>query len=762
MTDGTAGSSMTDGTAGRRIAFETRDASIRVRDRLAGVDLVLETDGPPDLKPALTEVFPFPADRAVGFKAESISLPSCAAATVREPHGELIAHLQESMDLPAGTYCFDVTGVTKSFLRVSDVSVSATGVAEDGPLTFEFGEPTRVVLGARSLHTRPEATITVPDDPEALMTAVSTLGSSIKEFSPERSWPTLRGYPPRIERGERLDVPDGLGPPDTGIRITVPPTYANVYRVAPLAYYLGATVAPRSSPALHLDTGYVEPLPADGDALERRVETLLGSWLFLDSLVRMEGYVPSDRHEYEQVGPALPFYPPNLADRSPSERLMEYLEVSPSVIEPYLPNWPTRAAVRPGPDAMPLLTHLAHVLAPIRVREVAAGWADAGWEGTAWRETDDAPVGIGLSPWRPSTDWPPAGGDPVPPGTGVLSSAAYENVLDRDRTMQGRTRLVFLTDSTDRERDFRRAMGDDAPPDGVGSWEVIAHPDERALAEVFGDSTIDLVYCDLPTDGSWVSRVDGADRVGGADRVDGMDGANAGGEAAEGVRLGGLDDAPAAVVFEGDRGGGGVRAGQRLVANGAIATVSLAGTLEANPLRTLVGLLASGTPIGAALALVDRPETTAARFVGDPSATAVATADRLAKSVVDVRSVAPDAHEVTRLGVPSIDSRVGAEVSYLAAWAGERPELIGTVRDDYPRLSTAEVLAEVPEPDSVVRLNGTVLFEADDVSEAEVVRSARRALDDEDGRSVGFGRDAGDDPDRWADVAGDRTDHRSS
>ena len=190
-------------TTTERIGFEADGETLRVRDALEGEALLLRTDRELDPQPALTELFPFPVDRAISFETGSISIPAYSAVLVRDEHGEFVAQLDEAMELPRGSYCFGVSGVMKALIRVTDVEVDATGMAGSGPVELTFDRPRTVSVGARSLHTEPEATITVPDDPAALAEAVSVLGSSIKEFSPERSWPTLRGYPPRIQRDER-------------------------------------------------------------------------------------------------------------------------------------------------------------------------------------------------------------------------------------------------------------------------------------------------------------------------------------------------------------------------------------------------------------------------------------------------------------------------------------------------------------------------------------------------------------------------------
>jgi len=80
-----------------------------------------------------------------------------------------------------------------------------------------------------------------------MMEAVSALPSALKTTSPERTWPTLRGHPPLLELGDRLEIPDAIDPPDGEISLTVPREYASVYQAAPLAFFLGATIRPGPS-----------------------------------------------------------------------------------------------------------------------------------------------------------------------------------------------------------------------------------------------------------------------------------------------------------------------------------------------------------------------------------------------------------------------------------------------------------------------------------------------------------------------------------
>ena len=590
------------------------------------------------------------------------------------------------------------------FVRAVDVSIEVTEMAGPDPVEITFDRSTTITVGGRSLHTRPEATITVPDDPEALMTAVSALGSSIAEWSPERSWPTLRGYPPRIERGDELHVPDHLSIPDTGIEIAVPPTYADIYRIAPLAYYLGAAVVPGAEPEIRLDTGYVEPLPSEGPALEERVSELLRTTLFLDSLVRTEGYVPSDRYEYEQVGPDLPFYPPKLADRSVSEQLMEYLEVDPELLEPYAPPWPTWAVLRPGPAGAELLSHLAHLVAPIRVRGSALDEKreDDGVDVNA--PTPDRPLALATSPYFPVDGGVPSPDDePLPSGVSVLSPAGYERLLSGHRPNKGDVRVAFLVDSDERADAVRRAMSEPAPPDGVGSWEVHESPNRETVVEVLTDPTVDLLYCSLPTDGSRIARADGTVEL---------------------VEFGSL---PVATVFERT---GTVAPAHRSVVAGSLGSVAIDGTLDASRIRSLVGLLASATPLALSVALTGVQAVSDVLLAGDPGVVTTISGSGIT-SAAWVRSRSPTEHDFECHHPLSTGLRIGTEAVLSLDWTPQHPALFGILTAEPGPISTTQVVEFLNEPDTSVDLNGQVVFQSDGLTESDIERFAREMLANE-------------------------------
>jgi len=678
-----------DGAAGGRVGFEVDGETLRVSDALEQADLRLVLDREPETSPALPELFPLPVDDAVSFEAGSVSVPAYSSVSVRTDDGDFVARLDEPMELPRGSYCVEIAGTTKVLVRAADVAISTTGMADSGPVDVEFDRPTTVSVGARSLHTRPEATITVPDDPAALAEAVSVLGSSIKEFSPERSWPTLRGYPPRIERGDELRIPSPLTRPDTGVEVVVRPEHADVYRLSTLSYYLGARMVVGDAPAIRLDTGYVEPLPTEGVALEERAEELLRTWFFLDTLARTEGYVPSDRYEYEQVGPKLPFYPPNLADLSMSERLMEYLEVDPATVAPYAPGWPTEAVLRPGHASAELLPHLAHVLAPIRVR------------GEPEAADPKAPTALATSPWlAPEGGVPNPDDDPLPAGASVLTPAGYENRLRREATARGEVRVVALVDSSERAAEVRRAISEPAVPEGVGEWEVLDRPDAEAVAATLSDPAVDVAYCGLPVADGDVLASDGA------------------------VALADLDDAPALTIFEGNDT---VREGVEAVENGGFGSIIAVEPPTPDKLRNLLGLLAAGIPFAAAVRYSSIRPGEHARIVGDPASNI--GSDQAYQTIqLSVEAVDGERFQTVRSSILTTSARLGGEVFVTADGYSDYTELAGLAERETSRLTAAELLDLYTEPDLFLRIGGQTVLSGEELTETELAERARKLL----------------------------------
>ncbi len=443
------------------------------------------------------------------------------------------------------------------------------------------------------------------------------------------------------------------------------------------------------TPAIRLDTGYVETLPTDGVALEERAEELLRTWFFLDTLARTEGYTPSDRYEYEQIGPELPFYPPKLADLSMSERLMEYFEVCPETVAPYTPEWPTEATLRPNADAMTLLPHLTHLLAPIRVR------------GAAEPPRRDAPIALGTSPWlAPDGTVPDLDADPFLPGTSVLTSTGYENRLQQTKTACGETRVAVIVDSAVRAGNIRTVLSDPLVPDGIGSWEVIDRPNRKAVVDVLGNADFDVVYCGLPVE---------------RDRVIARDGP---------VVLDDLEGAPTLTVFEKTTA---LPLGSHCLSNGGLLGVLYESAIDPGQLRQLFALLTSGTPADLSLSLSISNASSAVRTVGDPNSS-VASNGGLTTVFCSVRSISATEHEVKRIGTLSQSTRIGTQYRILLDGFEEHDHLTGSRLNLGEQLTGSQLVNLSEEPDAIVCLNGKLVLPGERLTTERITESARRAL----------------------------------
>ena len=697
-----------------RVTFAGSDGELHVTDVIENETLVVGVDGTPELEPGLTDVFPFPVDRAVSFEAGELVFENVAELRLRDEHGETVADLIEPESFPRDTYCLEVTGSLKLYVRMRDVAIDAEGIRGPAPARLTFDESAVVTLGGRSQHTRPEATVTVPDDPGSLMDAVSVLGSSIKEFSAERSWPSLRGYPPRFERGDELRIPDQLFTPDTDVRITVPETHADVYRVAPLAFYLGARVEP-GDPAIHLDGGYVETLPTTGSDLERRVETLLGHVLVLDSLVRMEGYIPSDRLEYDEIGSKLPFYPPNLYDRSVAEQLLEYLEVDPSTTARYVPTPPVRAQLRPDPADLELLPHLAHGLSPIRVA-CQASPAGAARESTADVAASDGdgvgpfavPEGIHAVTGRGSGTVDRLAATPT--GTALLTPATYENRLVRGPSPEGETVVRLLVDDGTRAADLQRLF---APIDGESepTVDVVAAPTVAEAEATLSDPGVDVCYAALPTDDRTLVCRDGHFDPAGLELV-----------------------GPSVVVVEGSAD---ADVGIPVVDGGAYLAMLIRQRPSDDVLRQLLRLLRAGLNVAEAVRLSGIERETGVWYVGDPTHRAATLKRGTMKGLLRFDPVDNGEFSPSLWQSLSMDIRCGTEFKYLQDEDGLPAALAGGSRlESSKTVGPAAVVESVDEPDVVTFLGDVPLFSS--VSPQEVVELGERIRSAERRRLVGL------------------------
>ncbi|SEW19841.1 hypothetical protein [Halobacterium jilantaiense] len=347
------------------IQFDVEDEghTLRVRDTAESERFDLRFDSRIDPEEASVDEFTNPVDAAVAFETAELHYPLRRPAVFFRD-GEMAHRTEDAASsewLDAGTYEIDASPPgAKTYVKVCGAAVRAR--FEDNHTVLDADPVARVVVGVRSHHEQPAGTVTTTEDPRDVMAAVSTFGSALKTELPDRSWPSLRGHPPAVELGTSLDVPSHVEPPETGITVEVPPDYGAIFTVAPLAYYLGATVEPGNESALHAAGRTVH---FDRDALAADVRDCLEHCLVLDGAVRTVGAFPFWTEQTDAVDDRVDLDYEALFDLPLDERTAAYLEV-PRSATTGLVDWHLTADVAPEPRYAPALPYLASELAAVR------------------------------------------------------------------------------------------------------------------------------------------------------------------------------------------------------------------------------------------------------------------------------------------------------------------------------------------------------------------------------------------------------------
>ncbi|WP_254862295.1 hypothetical protein [Halovivax gelatinilyticus] len=345
------------------ITADTDPHGLKLFDSNEQRQLSLRTDRPVTPVEVPTDLFCFPVDTSYRIETASIVFDHRYLVNVHAASGQSVAKLTDGTEyvLDDDVQFVGLDGPMKLYCRVDSPGTVEVGL---NTIQLTFDEPVEVEIGARSLHKHPAGSITTPDDPASMMRAISAMASAMKTDTPERSWPTLRGHPPLIERGDELDVRTESAPLDTGVSIEVSPQLSQLYSVAPLSFYLSAPLVEGDTPAIHTESTSI-PL-RDENPFADDVARVLKHVFFLDCLVRTEGVYRYDLYERKQVEPHLPWDLEALYDESLSTRLEAYLEVPYELIEPHVPRWPLTAHVPDEPSAIEVLPFVVNELGIVR------------------------------------------------------------------------------------------------------------------------------------------------------------------------------------------------------------------------------------------------------------------------------------------------------------------------------------------------------------------------------------------------------------
>jgi len=453
------------------LGFETLEdpPGIEVVDQLERLRYRFHTGTGVVPTPTPTEEFYFPVDAAVAVGTDELAFPSVVIVCVRDGAGEMlteVGHLEEA-SFGEGRYILELNAQIKTYVEVEGPVEITSGLAETR-IAFEGERELR--MGALSWHERPAATVTTTADPADMMAAVSTFGSALKTTSPERSFPSFRGHPPAVRLGDRLEVPETLRAPETGIRLEIPPAYGAVYPVAPLAYYLGAEVVPGSPPRLVTEGGFEHGL--DGpNGFERSVERTLKQVFLLDCIARTEGVYDVDLRARTELDRRVDLDWERLYDRPLADRVAAYLAVPYRSLEEQIPEWRLTAHVEAEKDTVEQLPFVTDDLAIVRTarsaQPVAGPETRPARTDALTRSAAGSTAASDPSYVQPQSDtsleqaWI---GESIPIGASKLTPEAFRNRLDRDATDGDIDISIVLNDARmAEERDLvESAYGDRA------------------------------------------------------------------------------------------------------------------------------------------------------------------------------------------------------------------------------------------------------------------------------------------------------------
>ena len=377
----------------KQVRFADTDRGVEAVDDIEDRTFELHLPDRGAVEPVSPDRFAFPVTTGIEVAVRRIVVPEYFGLFVYDRDEErLLRTIKPATDafVSDGAYDVDIGGAPLktylSFEGAFDVRHRSEG-AEPGTV-LEFDGERRVRIGARSLHSSPAGTITTTESVEDLMTAVSLFGSAIKTFSPERSFPTLRGHPPRLEVGEEFSAPPGIEPPETGVEIAVPPDIKSVYTVASLSYYLGAQIVPDSTPAI-LANGQRFPLtgedaPRNARALMDGAAAALERQFVLDCVVRTAGLYDFDLREKRRFMERVDVDLGRLYELPLPERVTEYFAIPGHVVDGLL-EWHSTTDIVPSyrfakflPYAVAELSHVRSYDPSGAKEELTASDANAG------------------------------------------------------------------------------------------------------------------------------------------------------------------------------------------------------------------------------------------------------------------------------------------------------------------------------------------------------------------------------------------------
>ena len=618
-----------------RVSIETLpEGGIRIDDRIDRRNYTIRTDSDVSPEEVDTDRFRYPTDIAVAITTDHLEFVPTGASMVHHAESSTALKRFESEEFPEGVHTVEMSGPLKMYAEITGPCTVENRV---DVLTVDLKTADRVVLGARSEHERPAATVTTTDEPLDVMRAVSTFGTELKTQDSRRSYPTLRGHPPAIRVGSELSIPAELEPSDGPITIEVPLDLEYVLPVAPLAYYLGARVRYGERPAVVVDGDRYSLEGRRG--FEATVERTLKRTFFLDTLVRNGDQRTAVLHERRALEDAIDIDPEALFGRPEAERFKTYVEVPYEQLEAEMPNWELTAHVRPTTTSIEAVPFLANDLAAVRIHDDPPESASddgsndgAGFDGRA--EAGD----VVRVPSADSVDqaWVGPG---IPVGASKTVPEAYRNWQAREPNGDSAVEVAVVCN------DEEMLEEGDTAREAYGSnltlpFEVTLHDDlDTESLRLILESDLDYVH--------YVGHVDD----GGFECADGT------------LDVGRLDDVGVDIAFL--NACQSYEQGYKLIQKGAVAAVvTFDEVFEEGALRlgkTMSRLLNRGFPLRRALSVARNRSIVGSQYLvlGDGNAD-IAQAKRHIPWVTEAEAVGPDGYRLRITPHPTRSAGMGS------------------------------------------------------------------------------------------------------
>jgi hypothetical protein len=248
----------------------------------------------------------------------------------------------------------------------------------DEETRIEFDEEADVIVGFENRDDRVGGVVKVKRTPEGVARALTSLGVAITETSPDRTWPNLRDYPPRIQfTDSRPETANRFQQPDVDTEVVVPKEHGldGLLPTAPLIHYLGATASVEEGAEAHVRAGSSRfPLGDDPETIDETASAYLRRVFFLDCHARDAG--PHGKPlGGDDVLENLDLSAEYLYEAPLSERVRTYLSLSEEeteYVDETIPEWHLGVHVAPQFDKVPSLTHHLSRLADVYRPESAS------------------------------------------------------------------------------------------------------------------------------------------------------------------------------------------------------------------------------------------------------------------------------------------------------------------------------------------------------------------------------------------------------